>query len=67
MRFFLRETWAGRLGPTVRSPDLGRLTPDQLISFRAYYRAEVQAEETAEAITNGASSGKDVLIRFNSP
>jgi hypothetical protein len=55
------------LNTTIAGQSIGRLTPDQLISFRAYYRAEVQAEEIAAAIANGEATGKDVLIRFNSP
>jgi hypothetical protein len=55
------------LNTTIAGQSISRLTPDQLISFRAYYRAEVLAEETEDAIANGRAGGNQILVRFNQP
>jgi hypothetical protein len=55
------------LNTTIAGQSIGRLTPDQLIAFRAYYRAEVLGEEAQEALENGGPSGKNILAIFNTP
>lgn len=55
------------LNTTIAGQSISRLTPDQLITFRSYYRAEVAAEEAEEAIANGRSGGNQILARFNRP
>ena len=46
---------------------LDRITIPDLILFRNYWLAEVQKEEVAAKIAAGKNTGRNVLIRFNSP
>lgn len=55
------------LNTTIAGQSISRLTPDQLIAFRSYYRAEVAAEDAEEALANGRSAGNQILARFNQP
>ena len=49
------------LNTTVAGQSVGRLTPEQLIAFRAYYLAQVQAENP------NLGNTKNILAKFNQP
>ncbi len=55
------------LNSTIAGQTIGRMTPEQLLLLRNYYKAEVAAELEAELAANGEGTGKNVLVRFNRP
>ena len=62
------ENRAGRdvLNSVIAGQQINRLTPEQLIFWRNYYRQEVAAEKAAELAAAGKATGNNILIRFGS-
>lgn len=49
---------------SIGDRSLTKLTPDELIRWRNFYRAEVRAERQAETIANGGGNGRLVRQRY---
>jgi hypothetical protein len=52
------------LSSSIAGVSISRLTPEQLITWRNYYAAEVKTEEQNLAAQNGQSTGNNILVRF---
>jgi len=61
----------GRAGDTVQSYTIGgrqinKMSADELIKWRNYYRAEVAAEDDAVRLENGLPAQNTIRVRFTS-
>lgn len=59
----------GRAGDTVQSYTIGgrqinKMSADELIKWRSYYRAEVQAERDEARLSNGLPAQNTIQVRF---
>ena len=52
------------LSTVIAGQSISRLTPQQLMEWRAYYRDEVAAEQAKERAANGLATGRNIHIRF---
>lgn len=53
------------LNTVIAGQSVSRLTPEQLILWRNYYRSEVANERAALDAQNGSATGRNILMRFN--
>ncbi len=59
----------GRAGDTVQSYTIGgrqinKMSADELIKWRNYYVAQVQAEDDSDRLANGLPAQNTILVRF---
>jgi len=53
------------INTTIAGQSVARLSPEQLVYWRNYYRSEVSNEHAAIDAENGKASGRNILARFN--
>jgi hypothetical protein len=49
---------------SIKDRSLTKLTPEELTSWRNYYKREVQREDAAEAARQGKATGRTTAVRF---
>lgn len=49
---------------TINGRSLTRMSPEELIKWRSFYKSEVAREERAEAIASGIGGGARVVVRL---